>query len=89
MNEERKIRKDIRTAKPFPEISVAIWRVCWISKYFYKIKYFEFNSHAEAYNMMCLFLKNKKCSWIEKDEKVFFICGEHPLWKQTTYDICL
>jgi len=76
---EEKWEKIECPSKAFPKIFIT-WRVYWISKYYCKIKHFEFASHSEAYKMMCLFLKNKKCSWIQKNEKVFFISCNHPMW---------
>jgi len=49
---------------------VVIWKLCWIIKIGNKNKQKEmvFEDKYDAYNLMCLQLKRKKCAWIERHE---------------------
>ena len=51
---------------------VVVWKLCWVVNYKLKpseIKEMSFETKYEAYNLMCMHLKRKKCAWIERHEK--------------------
>lgn len=50
---------------------VIVWKLRWVVKKrnCSEIKEMSFDCKYDAYNLMCMYLKRKKCAWIERHEK--------------------